>query len=279
MVATNNNWYQDLSARGKRYVQMLGVALLAGLALSSFAFAYSHMVSGRVASSTRYSPRQISMNGEGKVTVRPDTAVFTASVITQFQDVTGAREENSARSEAIMAFLREQGIEEKDIKTIGYNVSPQYQYDQRPVCLGIGICPPQRPPTIVSYEIRHTIEIKVRDLAKANRLLDGVTNAGANEVGAITFRVDDEGRKAARAEARAKAIADAEIKAWNVARELGVRLVRISAFYESEGVMPYPMRYGGDVAITKGGIPEASPSVQPGENEIISNVTIGYEFR
>lgn len=271
MAATNNNWYQDLSAREKRYVQMLGIALLAGLALSSFAFAYAHMVSGRVAASTRYSPRQISMNGEGKVTVRPDTAVFTAGVITQGKNVTDAQEQNSMRSEAIIKFLQAQGVAEKDIKTISYNVSPQYQYDQRPVCLG-GFCPPQRPPTIVSYEIRHTIEIKVRNLAQANPLLDGATNAGANEVGAITFRVDDEGRKAAHAEARAKAIADAEIKAWNVARELGVRLVRISAFYESDGGAPYPMR-------DKGGIPEASPSVQPGENEIISNVTIGYEFR
>lgn len=279
MVATNNNWYQDLSARGKRYVQMLGITLLTGLALSSFAFAYSHIVSGQVASSTRYSPRQISMNGQGKVTVRPDTAVFTASVIAQAKDAAGAQEQNSTRSETIMAFLQEQGIEKKDIKTVSYNISPQYQYDNRPVCLGIGICPPQRPPEIVSYEARHTIEVKVRNLAQANSLLDGVTNAGANEVGAITFRVDDEGRKAAQAEARAKAIADAEVKAWNVARELGVRLVRISAFYESEGGMPYPIRYGGDVAMIKGGVPEASPSVQPGENEIISSVTISYEFR
>lgn len=274
----NNNWYQDLSAREKRYVQMLGTTFLAGLALSSFAFAYSHMVSGRVAASTRYSPRQINMSGEGKVTVRPDTAVFTASVITQAKDAAGAQEQNSARSEAIMSFLREQGVEEKDIKTISYNVSPQYQYDQRPICLGIGACPPQRPPEIASYEVRHTIEIKVRDLAQANSLLDGVTSAGANEVGSITFRVDDEGRTAAQAEARAKAIADAEVKAWNVARELGVRLVRISAFYEMDASGPYGA-YGGGEMMAKGVAMDASPSIQPGENEIISNVTIGYEFR
>ncbi len=272
-----NSWYQDLSSQTKRYVQKLGIALLAGLVLSSFAFAYYYAVSGRVASSTRYSPRQISMSGQGKVAIRPDTAVFTAGIITQSKDAAGAQEENSMRSSAITAFLKEQGIAEKDTKTVGYNVSPQYQYDNRPICLG-GICPPQRPPTIVSYEVRHTLEIKVRDLAKANSLLDGVTNAGANEVGSITFRVDDEARDAAKAEARAKAIADAETKAWNVARALGVRLVRISAFYEADA-MPYPGGYGGGEMMAKGAIADASPSVQPGENEIISNVSVSYEFR
>lgn len=270
------NFYNDLSPLWRKYLQALAMLLLAGLVASSFAFAFSYAVSAWVAASTRITPRQISVQGEGKVAVRPDIAVFTAGVLTQAGKVGDAQKENTERSNAVLAFLKKQGIAEKDIKTVSYSINPQYQYFDSLPCLGVRPCPPRPSPEIVSYDVRHTLEVKVRDLEKVDELLEGVVAAGANEVGSISFRVDDD--EAVKAEARKMAIEDAENKAKKLARDLDVRLGRVTGFFESGAGFPVFAQslkggFGGDV------ISAPAPSVEPGEQEIRSVVTITYEFR
>lgn len=224
-------------------------------------------------------PRQLAVAGEGKITMKPDIAVFTAGVVAQAAKVKDAQAENTKKSNAIVEFLKKSGVDEKDIKTVEYNIYPQYSSSYPPPCVFPGPCPATtvRPPEIVSYQVRQTIEVKVRDLGKVDNLLSGVVSAGANEVGSIAFKVDDP--DAARAAARKKAIDNATIKAQALAADLGVRLKKIVSYNEEGSGYPIyqmAMEYG------KGGGLAASapaPQVQPGEQEITANVTIVYEFR
>lgn len=224
-------------------------------------------------------PRQLAVAGEGKTTVKPDIAVFTAGVVAQAAKVKDAQAENTKKSNAIIKFLKKSGVDEKDIKTIQYNVYPQYSYMPVPPCPPPGPCPVSeiRPPKISFYQVNHTIEVKVRDLGKVDDLLSGVVSAGANEVGSIAFKVDDP--EVARAAARKKAIDNATVKAQVLAADLGVRLKKIVSYNEEGSGYPIyqmAMEYG------KGGGLAASapaPQVQPGEQEITANVTIVYEFR
>lgn len=271
------SFYDDFSKPMKRYAHFLAFLLLAGLMLSSFAFALSYLVSAWDTSSNRIAPRQFTVTGEGKAAVKPDLAMVAVGVLTQAEKVGAAQGDNAKKSNAVMAFLKQQGIEEKDIKTIGYTISPRYEYFQMPVCITFP-CPPQRPPEITGYEVRHTIQIKIRDFAKTDIVLDGVVTQGVNEVGSVSFTVDDPEK--ARAEARAEAIADAEKKARILARSLGVRLGRATGFYESGPGTPMPM-YGIDGKGFGGAMEShpATPQVAPGEQEIMISVNINYEFR
>ncbi|MBI3442459.1 MAG: SIMPL domain-containing protein [Candidatus Sungbacteria bacterium] len=225
-------------------------------------------------------PRQLAVAGEGKTSVKPDVAVFTASTVTQASRVKDAQAQNTARSDAILYFLKKHGVEDKNLKTTEYNIYPQYQSSFPPPCIPPGPCPltTVRPPEIVSYQVRQTIEIKARDLGKADDLLSGVVASGANEVGSITFRVDDP--EAARAIARKKAIDDAMAKAQTLAADLGVRLKHIVS-YSDESVPPYPPPYMVNGLAEAKGIAAAAPGpqVQPDEQEITANVTLVYEFR
>lgn len=277
MATSTNNWYYDLPPEGKRIVHVLGLIFLAGLTLSSFAFAYSYVVSAHIAERASASSRQISVSGEGKISLRPDTAVFDASVVTQAKRVSDAQRQNSQRSNVIIDLLKQRGVAEKDIKTITYTISPQYQYYTNRPCMTES-CPPQRPPEIVGYEVRNTIEIKVRDLAKTDALLEDVASAGANEISSLSFRVDDE--DAAKVKARTKAIADAQMKASALARDLGVRLGRIVGYYDDQNGPPQPVGvYAGPQMLKADAIGSAAPHVQPGEQEIRASITITYEFR
>ncbi|MEK7541237.1 MAG: SIMPL domain-containing protein [Patescibacteria group bacterium] len=272
--------YRDLPPLGRRYAQLMVLGLLTGLAAGSFAFAFSYLVSAREMKGTGAPTRQIAVSGEGKVSVRPDIATVRASVITQAATVGDAQNQNSARSGAVMEFLKRQGIEDHDIKTAGYTVVPQYEYDP-PCVVPLGRvssrCPPARPPRISSYEVRNTTEIKVRDLAQVDAVLEGVVTAGANQVDALQFGIDDE--EAVKAEARREAIEDAMKKAKILTRDLHIRLKRIISFSESgQGgpIFSYALKggFGGEQAL-----PSATPQVAPGEQEVRSQVTITYEFR
>lgn len=263
--------YQDFLPSTQKYVRALVFLLLVGFVASTFSFALYYMVSAREAAGSRIPIRQISVSGEGKVAVKPDVALFHAGVLTQAKKAWEAQVQNSTRSNAILGFLKTQGIEEKDVKTIGYSISPQYRYFETSGAL-------RRPPEIISYEVRHTLEVKVRDLTKLDALLEGVVASGVNEVSAVRFGIDDE--EGVRAEARKKAIDDARKRARTLARDLGVRMKRIVSFSESgEGVPIYAR--ASEAGFGVGGVAgEASaPQVAPGEQEIRSMVTITYEFR
>ena len=261
---------QTSSSEIKKFLGGFATPLLIGAVLSTFAFAFWYGVSGWKEWKGIRQPWQMSVTGEGEVAARPDVAIFTASVLTQAKKVKDAQNENSRKSNAVIEFLKKNGVGEKDIKTVGYNISPQYQYYSEPRCLGFP-CPPQRPPEIVSYQVNHIIQIKVRDLDKVDDFLDGVVASGANEVGSIYFDIDD--KDALTAEARKKAIDDAKDKARMLAKDLGVRLGKIVSFSESGGPIPILARaleakggFGGEVAPV--------PQVEPGEQEIRATVTM-----
>ncbi|TSC67657.1 MAG: periplasmic immunogenic protein [Parcubacteria group bacterium Gr01-1014_66] len=268
--------YNDFSPRARAYMRGLMFLLLIGLVLSSAAFTLSYFATAAKTWHDTTGARQISIAGGGKVSVKPDTAIFSASVVTQEKRVGDAQSKNSERSNEILKFLKANGIVEKDIKTIRYSISPQYTYFQSPLCVG-EICPPHRPPQIVSYEVRHTLEVKVRDLKKADDLLEGVVTSGANEVGQIRFLVDDE--ESVKQEARKKAIEDARQKAKMMARDLGVRLGRVISFSESGGGYPPPYAMFASEARDMGGAVKSAPEVAPGEQEIQSTMTITFEIR
>lgn len=225
---------------------------------------------------------QLNVNGEGKIFVRPDIAAFTATVVTDAARVGDAQNQNTSRSNAIIDFLKKNNIQGKDVKTTNYSIQPQYRYDTGRPCQVLSDesipCFPVTNvvPRIVSYQVYHSLEIRVRDLSKVDDILQGVVSAGANQVGSIAFMVEDE--KAVIAAARKQAIDDAQAKAMVLARDLGVRITKMAGFSESGGVPVYYSRaFEGQMA-TKGGDAPA-PQVEPGEQEIRSNVTIIYEFK
>ena len=221
---------------------------------------------------------QLSVTGEGKLFVRPNVATFIATVVTDAPRVGDAQTQNTQQANAVIEFIKNHGVKENDTKTINYSVEPQYQYiDHRPCSLvsdSSSRCPVNTLPQIISYRVRNSIEIKVRDLNTIDDLLQGVVSAGANEVGSVIFTVADE--KAVLVEVRKQAIDDAQKKAIKLAKDLGVRLIKIAGFSEAGGG---PIYYARSTALSVGGEATPGPQIQPGEQEIRSNVTVTYEFR
>ncbi|OGG63449.1 hypothetical protein A2766_03665 [Candidatus Kaiserbacteria bacterium RIFCSPHIGHO2_01_FULL_58_22] len=217
----------------------------------------------------------ITVSGEGEVFAVPDTATFSVTIQEEAKEVADAQEVATKKANDIMAYLKDEGVEEKDIKTTDYSVYPQYDYLQSDTCRE-GYCPPGRQ-ALRGFQVSQTLTVKVRDTEKAGALLSGVGSRGASSVSGLSFTIDDE--DALKAEARGEAIGDARAKAEALAKQLSVRLVRVVGFSENGYYppVPYALGRGGDMAVMES--KALAPEIPVGENKIVSNVSVTYEIR
>ncbi len=244
-----------------------GAAIIALLAYTYVAFTQARQIS--------HMPMSITVDGKGEIMATPDIATFNFSVTAKEDDAATAQSSAATRMNEIVAYLKEKGVEEKDIKTTGYYLNPRYEYAEVR-CMDWG-CPPASEPKIIGYEVSQSIDVKVRKTDDAGMLISGVGEKGAMNVGGLMFTIDDE--ESLKTKAREAAIADAQAKAKDLADKLGVKIVRMNGYWEDQG--SYPMYYGGDMA--RNSMKTESTAVAPdlplGENTISSMVHITYEVR
>ncbi len=213
----------------------------------------------------------ISVSGKGESYAAPDIATFSFTVQEEKMVVSDAQKVVDEKIASIISFLKKNGVEDKDIKTQGYNIYPRYEYPEIR-CL-VYPCP-QGKQTLAGYDVSQSVQVKIRTLADAGRIIGGVGGLGVTDVSGLTFSIDKE--DAVLRAARQKAIDDAQTKAKELAHDLGVTLVRIVNFSES-GNYPVPMMYAAKSA--DGGGASETAQLPAGENQFISNITITYEIR
>lgn len=213
-------------------------------------------------------PVTISVTGEGEVTAKPNLGQFTFSVTASGTDATKAQEGSALAINTILADLKAKNIEEKDIKTTNYNVYPNYRSEMKPCSLNF--CPPADQ-VLDGYMASQDVTVKVRDLDKSGDIIASVGKLGATNISGLQFTIDD--TSALKAEARTKAIADAQEKAKKLSKDLNVRVVKMTGFYEENNNPFYGM--GGDMMSAKAES-AMSPELPEGENTITSKVNITY---
>lgn len=213
----------------------------------------------------------ITVSGKGEVMVKPDIATVSFGVTSENLDVAKAQTAATTKMNSIIDLLKTKGVVEKDIKLTNYNIYPRYDYlraDIYPYGGGKQI--------LAAYVVSQTVEVKIRDISKAGEILSGVGTLGVTDVSGLTFTVDNQDE--IKDQARDLAIVDAKDQAKILAKGLGVKLVKITAFSENGN---YPVYYeiNKSMALGMGGADAAVPQVPMGENKITSNVTITYEIR
>src|SRR5258708_391770 len=211
-----------------------------------------------------YPARTITVSAEGKTTVSPDLAEVSLSVVSQGNNPEALTSNNNDKMSAVIQFLKAQGIDEKDIKTTDYNLSPNYQYDKNT----------QRN-FITGYTLTQTVQVKVRDLTKVASILGGIAPLGVNQIGGVNFTFDDPEKFLAVA--RADAFKKTDAKAKEMAMDVGVSLGRVISVGEYGNVPgPRPLYMTADKAAGMGGGVASAPSIQPGTQDVTDQITVTY---
>jgi len=218
------------------------------------------------AQETRQTPR-IVVTGEGETAVAPDMAILTLTVMRDAETAREALDENNTAMAAVVAAMREAGIEGRDLQTSGLQINPRYVYPQSPQ-------DEQQQPRIVAYEVSNTLTVRVRDIASVGEVVDQSVTLGVNQGGGISFTNDDPAE--ATTEARKRAVQDATARARTLAEAAGVTLGSIIEISEQSFVQP-PMPMGAPRAYRMEAAADAVP-VEAGENTYRVQVNVTFEI-
>lgn len=254
----------------KKFAWIAGIFALAGIFFMSIAIGANQFKSMEHPIGQQGT---ITVSGDGEVSIVPDIATVTITVRESATTVAQAQEKVEAKVKAAIDSLANLGVEEKDRKTLNYNVNPKYEY----VSSGGYATNPK----IVGYEASQMVEIKVRKTDVAGDVIGAIGAANITEISGPTFTVEDPEK--AQAEAKEIAIKEAREKAKETAKALGMDLGDVVQFSEDNGGY-YPMYYARDAvanqstAYGKGGALGPEVTLPTGENMIKSHVTITYNL-
>lgn len=267
-----NESFGETFMKATKSVRMAATAALGILAL--FLLALTINAFGNLGRSENPYMNTITVEGTGKAATIPNIATIDFSVTEKGTTVAEAQTKATEKTNAALAAVDKLGVEKKDVKTVAYNVSPEYEYPQP--CYG-GVCPASQNPKIIGYQVAQTVEVKVRDTAKAGDVLQALGTLNVQNISGPNFTVDED--DAIRNDARKEAIDNAKAKAKALAAQLGVSLGKVVTFYENTGGYPMYDTYAkGGMMANEMAAPSA-PSLPSGEHETSVTVMITYEIR
>lgn len=211
-----------------------------------------------------YNPdRWVEVSGEGAVSVVPDFAQVTLGVTSTAKDAREAMAANAKSANALVQFIKSEGVAPADIQTSGLSISPLFA--ERPPAAQAAA------PTIAGYSVSDNVTVVVRDIPRLGALLDGSVAAGANAIYGIGFGENNPG--ALLDKARPLAVADARRKAEIYAAAGGARIGRLMELTEEAGARPVSFAAR---AYVQGA---AAPTpIEAGEDRLRVNVTARFEL-
>ncbi|MDM5189790.1 SIMPL domain-containing protein [Bacillus sp. DX4.1] len=200
----------------------------------------------------------ITVQGEGIVKVKPNVVVLTIGVRSDNKNVKQAQEENAIQSRQLLDALKQLGIADKDIETISYTITPQYEHmNEKQLLQG--------------YRVEHLYEITVLNVQKAGEVYDIAVTNGANVAKGLRFRVSHP--NAYYQQALLQAVQHAQEKARAIAStyNLNINPVPLSLVEESAQIPREVVSYATLHA-------QAAPPIQSGELEVISSVRAIFTY-
>jgi uncharacterized protein len=198
----------------------------------------------------------IILRGEGKVTTMPDVAIVRLGVVTEGVDLTTIQSKNAMIVQNIIQILEQMGID--DISTFQYTIDKNYTFED-----GVRIDN--------GFLVRNILEIKVYNMEQTGNIIDTAVEYGANIVDSISFEVSNP--SIYYQEAINLAIMDGIDKARSIMNNLGININLIPAkIVENSTISQPPVPF---FATRESNV---STPIQPGDKDIIANVTLEFVY-
>jgi uncharacterized protein YggE len=201
--------------------------------------------------------------GEGMVKVAPDRAWLQVTAESRAKSPREAQSQNAQTMSAVLQKLRGAGLKDDAIQTRGYDLQPEYDYNNGRQ-------------TLRGYVARNSVEVRVDELNRVGEVLDVAVSSGATSVGNVRFDLKD--RAAVEREALRLAVMDARRRADAAAAGAGLKVERVVRIEEHRARVqpPVPMMMMERASAMAG---QAAPPVAPGEVEVQASVTLVAAIR
>lgn len=160
----------------------------------------------------------VTSTGVGTVYATPDCAHLSFSITTTNAKAKQANADNKTASDCFFTLLKKHKIDDKDVSTQHFNISPVHEE----------IKPGHH--KIVGYTVSHQISVRVREMKLAGVLIDEAVEGNVH-LSSINFMVSD--RVKLEDKARNLALSDAKKRANQMVARLGSKLGSLRTVSES----------------------------------------------
>lgn len=201
----------------------------------------------------------VTVNGEGTIKVIPDEVVIKSRIEHDGEDAQLVKKQNDEVVDAVIKYLKSQGVPEKNIQTDYVNLNKNYNYDNK----------------TYSYVANQAISIKLDDLKNYEKIMSGLLKVGLNRIDGVQFKSSK--MESYMADARKKAVIDAKSKATDYANALGQSIGKAISISELETNNFPPMYRMNEMKASSDSMEQET--IAPGELEIKTKVTVAFELK
>eukprot|EP01038_Epipyxis_sp_PR26KG_P019414 gene19414-27499_t len=199
---------------------------------------------------------QISVSGEGKISVKPDQVIVYFGVENLGKDATEVKKLNDETVDKVLKFIKDFGISTSDFKTTNVSLNRNYDYDKKKY----------------NYRASQSITIVLKDISKYDSLMMGLVDNGINNISDVEFKSSK--LEEYKSEARKLAMKEAKHKAEDYVSVLNQKVGKAILINDnSQAYFPQPMY---KMAMADAGLPgnmTPKETLAVGEIEVTANVS------
>lgn len=169
----------------------------------------------------------VTTEGRASIKVAPDLAWLTVTAESRAARPADAQRGSAQAIDSVRASLRKAGLADDAVKTRNYSVDPEMQYADGKS-------------TVIGYIARHSLDVRVDNLAELGAIIDAAGSTGATSVSDI--RYDTKQRAEVEAQALSLAVREGLRRADTMAKAAGRAVVGLWKIDDQRmGTPPRPM--------------------------------------
>jgi uncharacterized protein YggE len=213
-------------------------------------------------------PGTITVHGEAVTKISPDQLTLPVTVAEENNSLTAAKEKHDDKLRKLLSLAADAGISKDKAQTSYTSVNPLYDYEKD-----------STHPHLRGYRVQTSIDFKLTDFAKLGDFMNGVIALGIDEVGSVSYALQDEMK--VKDDTLNLAMQHAYEKATRLAETAKVTLGKPLIIEEGNGdiqqpMMPRPMMVK---TMMSRAVSSPPPELPSGVIEIRQSVTVTYAIK
>lgn len=215
---------------------------------------------------------RLTVTGDAEIKVAPDRVVIHVGVESRNPQLSTAKTHNDTAIAAILAAAKNEQVAAADVQTDFIEITPVYQNRTSTE---------NREAYVIDfYRVNKTAAITLREVARFERLLTAVINAGANRVYGVNFQTSE--LRKHRDHAREMAVKAAIEKAQAMAAAAGLRVDKpesISAYNQAGPIYARAMsNVAQNASFATANDLESGGTIAPGRITVSAAVTLTFRL-
>lgn len=217
-----------------------------------------------VSDPVRNADRVITVQATGTSKQTPNIAHVSLGVtVSRATSATEATDAMAKKINAVLDAVRGLGIKDADITTQGISVNQAFDYTN-------GAQVPK------GFDANQQVDVTIRKTDQSGDVIAKATQAGANQIGGVSFTSDNQ--SSADVSAEQDAITNAQKKADAIASSLHVHLGKVKT-YSVDSSPSRPVPFAADAKFGIGGGVPMTPEVPVGTQDTNVTVSVTYDIR